>query len=171
VIPSQEAWRIFKGRQEPTVFVTAYDAAFARLAESAGAAGVIVGDTVGPLALGLASVEDVGIEMMRHHAAAVRRGVEHIPVMADVPLGIISGDETTAVETSRRLAEDADVHALKIEGVTPHVLRIVERLADAGLAVSAHIEGDGNRDGTLMDHASRLVDAGVVCIVLFSMYS
>jgi 3-methyl-2-oxobutanoate hydroxymethyltransferase len=154
-----------KGRRPAPAFVTVYDAAFARLAEDAGAAGLIVGDTVGPLALGLASPDDVTLAMMEHHASAVKRGACNVPVIADVPLSTLRLDTSRAYEECRRLDAATEVEALKIEGASAGVLRLIERLANDGLRVSGHLEGPHCSS----DDARRLGDAGIVCLVLVSV--
>jgi 3-methyl-2-oxobutanoate hydroxymethyltransferase len=162
----ESSWESLKGRIPAPVFVTAYDAAFARLARDAGADGLIVGDTVGPLALGHASAEELTYDEMRHHAAAVRRGAGALPVMADLPLKCLDGGGARAADDGCRLVNETGIHALKVEGATAVILQLVEQLSTLGVSVVGHLEGSG---GTLIDDARRLERAGVVAIVLVGM--
>ena len=164
-------FQAFKNRQSPAAFVTVYDAAFARLAERAGAAGLIVGDTVGTFALGFSSQSEVALETMCHHAAAVRRGASTLPIIADVPLRVVDDGEQRAADACAQLARMSGADALKIEGAAAQTLKLIRRVVASGHAVSGHLEADGRPSAAIIDDARRLSDAGVACIVLVSIDS
>lgn len=68
------------------IWLGLYDSAFAALAVMANADGLVVGDSVGPNALGLESTDDVTLDHMVHHASAVRRGAPDTPIIVDLPV-------------------------------------------------------------------------------------
>src|SRR5438128_5727086 len=76
-----------KRRGERIVVVTAYDYPAAKLADRAGVDIVLVGDTVGIMALGYDTTVPVTLEDMLHHVRAVRRGLKSALLLADLPFG------------------------------------------------------------------------------------
>ncbi|MDQ4027019.1 MAG: 3-methyl-2-oxobutanoate hydroxymethyltransferase, partial [Actinomycetota bacterium] len=77
--------RAFKDRGERFVMLTAYDAPSARLLDEAGIPLILVGDTVGMVALGHRNTLPVTMDDMIHHTAAVVRGVTNALVVGDMP--------------------------------------------------------------------------------------
>src|SRR5947209_1188042 len=69
------------------VTVTAYDFPSARLADRAGIDVVLVGDTVGIMALGYDTTVPVTLDDMLHHVRSVRRGLKWALLLADLPFG------------------------------------------------------------------------------------
>ena len=65
--------------------LTAYDFPTARLAEEAGVDVILVGDSVGMTKLGYESTLPVTIDEMVHHTKAVKRGMSHALLVADMP--------------------------------------------------------------------------------------
>ena len=63
-----------KRRGEKIAMLTAYDAAMARLFDAAGVDVLLVGDSLGMVALGYATTLPVTLDAMVHHTAAVSRG-------------------------------------------------------------------------------------------------
>src|SRR5204862_3618716 len=74
-----------KGAAEPLAVVTAYDVAFARLADQAGADVVLVGDSLGMVVQGHTSTLPVTLDEMVYHTRAVARGVVRAHLVADMP--------------------------------------------------------------------------------------
>src|SRR5689334_8699488 len=72
-----------KQHGERIVVVTAYDYAAARLADRASVDVVLVGDTVGIMALGYDTTVPVSLDEMLHHVRAVRRGLKGALLLAD----------------------------------------------------------------------------------------
>jgi len=68
-------------------WLTAYDYPSARLLDESGIDLILVGDSLGMVVLGRTDTIDVTMEEMIHHLKAVRRGVKHAPVAADLPFG------------------------------------------------------------------------------------
>ncbi len=76
-----------KLQQQPITCLTAYDYASARLVDEAGIDIVLVGDSLAMTMLGYENTLSVTIDEMLHHAKAVRRGVKHALLVADMPYG------------------------------------------------------------------------------------
>ena len=74
-----------KGTPERTVAVTAYDVAFARLADAAGIDIVLVGDSLGMVIQGHDSTLPVTLDEIVYHTRAVARGVGRAHLVADMP--------------------------------------------------------------------------------------
>src|SRR6201997_2483794 len=76
-----------KLRREPITCLTAYDYATARLVDEAGIDIILVGDSLAQTMLGHENTLSVTIDDMLHHTRAVRRGVKHAFLVADMPYG------------------------------------------------------------------------------------
>ncbi|HSS39483.1 MAG TPA: 3-methyl-2-oxobutanoate hydroxymethyltransferase, partial [Polyangia bacterium] len=68
--------RARKGTDEKTVFLTAYDVVFARLADEAGIDAVLVGDSMGMVVQGERSTLGVTVDDVVYHSRIVSRGIE-----------------------------------------------------------------------------------------------
>ena len=126
-----------KQRHEAITCLTAYDYPSARLVDEAGIDMVLVGDSLGMVVLGYENTLPVTVEEMLHHTRAVRRGVKHAFLVADMPFASyhVSGKE--AVRNAARFVK-AGAEAVKIEGGEKRAA-LVERLIDAEIPVVGHI--------------------------------
>jgi 3-methyl-2-oxobutanoate hydroxymethyltransferase len=124
-----------EGRRIP--MVTAYDFPSARMADRAGVPLLLVGDSLGQVVHGFATTLPVTVELMTAHASAVVRGSENALVIADLPF-LSYASEADAVASARRLMQEAQVQAVKLEGGAP-VAAIVQRLTDLGVPVMGHL--------------------------------
>lgn len=118
--------------------LTAYDYPMARLVDEAGVDVVLVGDSVAMVALGHESTLPLTIEESLHHTRAVRRGVRHAVVVADMPFGTYHGDLGEAIRNAVRFVKEAGVEAVKIEGGERR-LELIARLTEAEIPVMGHI--------------------------------
>lgn len=123
---------------EKIACVTAYDAAFARIFDSAGIQLILVGDSVGNNVLGFDSTIPVTMEMMLHHTAAVVRGVRDAHVVADMPFMSYQIDDNEAMRNAGRLIQESGADSVKLEGGEERA-GLVRRLVDNGIPVCAHI--------------------------------
>ncbi|MBM3777618.1 MAG: 3-methyl-2-oxobutanoate hydroxymethyltransferase [Acidimicrobiia bacterium] len=130
---------IRKKRQgERIAVLTAYDATMARLFDRAGVDALLVGDSVGMVALGYASTIPVTLDTMVHHTAAVARGTERALVVADMPFMTFQVGVEDAMRNAARLVQEAGAAAVKVEGAG-RVLEVVHRLTEAGVPVMGHL--------------------------------
>ncbi len=120
------------------VAVTAYDSVMAHFADQAGVDIILVGDSVGTTQLGFETTVPVTLDMMLHHAAAVRRAKPEALVVVDLPFSVAHGDFSEILSACRRLMQEGGAEAVKIEGGA-FLAETVERLVRAGIPVLAHI--------------------------------
>jgi len=120
------------------VCLTAYDYPTARLLDEAGVDLILVGDSVAMVALGYDSTLPVTIEEMLHHARAVRRGVKHALVVADMPFGSYHAETAESLRNAVRFVKEAGVEAVKVEGGERR-LELIARLTEAEIPVMGHV--------------------------------
>jgi 3-methyl-2-oxobutanoate hydroxymethyltransferase len=156
--------------------VTAYDAAFGRLAEAAGIDVLLVGDSLGNVVLGYESTMSVTLDDMERHTAAVVRGTTHAHVIADLPFMSYEPSDADAVRSAGRLAA-AGAHSVKLEGGAARAPRIAAIVA-AEIPVVGHIGvqpqtaalggGFKRRDdrARLLADARAVAEAGAFALVL-----
>nr|WP_300149513.1 3-methyl-2-oxobutanoate hydroxymethyltransferase [Propionicimonas sp.] len=127
-----------KAAGEPVVMVTAYDAPSARIADEAGVDIVLVGDSAANVVLGYDSTVPVTVEEMLVLTRAVRRGLRHPLLVADLPFGSYEASDTDAVRTAQRFVKEGGADAVKIErgGTTVDRARAI---VAAGIPVIGHI--------------------------------
>jgi 3-methyl-2-oxobutanoate hydroxymethyltransferase len=117
--------------------LTAYDYPTARILDDAGIPMILVGDSLGQVALGYESTVRVTMDEMLHHTRAVVRGTKHALVIGDMPfLSYSTIDEAT--ENAGRFMQDAGAQAVKVEGGV-RSSRIIEALVKSGVPVMGHI--------------------------------
>jgi 3-methyl-2-oxobutanoate hydroxymethyltransferase len=130
-----------RDRGEKLTMLTAYDATFAAVADSAGVEILLVGDSVGMVCQGLPSTVGVTLETMTYHTESVTRGLRRVQgtawVVADLPFGSYHESKEQAIRSASSLMH-AGAHMVKLEGggwTTETVAFLVER----GIAVCAHL--------------------------------
>jgi len=170
-----------KLRHEPITCLTAYDYATARLVDEAGIEMILVGDSLAQTILGYDNTLSVTMDEMLHHVKAVRRGVKHALLLADMPFGSYHVDAERALNNATRFVKESGAEVVKIEGGEKRA-DLIRRIIDAEIPVAGHIgltpqsvnvmggykvQGK-NLSGIeqLMRDAVALDRAGVACIVL-----
>lgn len=118
--------------------VTAYDYPTGLAADASGADAVLVGDSLGMVALGMDTTIPVTIDIMVHHTAAVKRGVKRAFLIADMPFLSYHTGRKACIQNAGRLVQEGGAEAVKIEGGRAVANRIKD-LCDAGIPVMAHI--------------------------------
>jgi 3-methyl-2-oxobutanoate hydroxymethyltransferase len=117
---------------------TAYDAAFASLADSAGVPIILVGDSMGMTTLGYETTLPVEMTETLSATAAVARAVKDALVVADLPFGSYQcGDDEAMKNAVACLKRGAD--AVKLEGATERILSLISRMTQSGIPVVAHV--------------------------------
>jgi len=130
--------RELKLRREPITCLTAYDYATARLVDEAGIDIVLVGDSLAQAMLGYENTLSVTVDEMLHHVKAVRRGVRHALLVADMPYGSYQIDPKNALDNAARFVKEGGAEVVKIEGGEKRA-ELIHRLADAEIPVAGHI--------------------------------
>jgi 3-methyl-2-oxobutanoate hydroxymethyltransferase len=88
--------------------------------------------------LGYENTLPVTLEEMLHHTRAVRRGVHHALLVADMPFGTFQNGASDAVRNATRFVKEAGAEAVKIEGGERR-MDLVARLVEAEIPVMGHI--------------------------------
>jgi 3-methyl-2-oxobutanoate hydroxymethyltransferase len=127
-----------KLRHEPITCLTAYDYSSGRLVDEAGIDIVLVGDSLAQTMLGYENTLSVTMEEMLHHARAVRRGVKHALLVADMPYASYHLSAEEAVRNAARFVKEAGAEAVKIEGGEKRA-DLIRRIIDAEIPVTGHI--------------------------------
>jgi 3-methyl-2-oxobutanoate hydroxymethyltransferase len=117
--------------------LTAYDFPTARILDEAGIPMILVGDSLGQVALGYETTVKVTMAEMLHHTRAVVRGTKRSLVIGDMPF-LSYATATEATENAGRFLQDAGSQAVKVEGGVRSA-RIIEALVKSGVPVMGHI--------------------------------
>jgi 3-methyl-2-oxobutanoate hydroxymethyltransferase len=125
-----------KQRGEKIVAVVAWDYQMARIADRVGVDIVSVGDTVGMNLWGRSNPFDVSMDEMVVVSRAVRQGVSRALVSADFPFGPLQEGTAAAVRAAIRLAKDAGVDLVKLDGACDYPEAVTE-IVRAGIPVWA----------------------------------
>ncbi|MCJ7814914.1 MAG: 3-methyl-2-oxobutanoate hydroxymethyltransferase, partial [Xanthomonadales bacterium] len=105
-----------KKRGEKIVRVVCYDYPMALLADRAGVDGILVGDSLGMVQLGMSGTIPVTLEEMIHHCKAVMRAVKYALVIGDLPFGYYETSIPDAIRNACRLVKEGGVDVVKLEG-------------------------------------------------------
>jgi len=124
--------------QQKITCLTAYDYPTARLLDEAGVDLLLVGDSLGMVALGYDSTLPVTMEDMLHHTRAVRRGTRRALLVADMPYGSFHADTAESVRNAMRFVKEAGAEAVKVEGGERR-LELIVRLTEAEIPVMGHV--------------------------------
>ncbi len=167
---------------EKIAMLTCYDAAFARILDTAGVDCLLVGDSLGMVLQGHPTTAPVTMDEMIYHTASVARANHTAWVIADMPFGSYQESADSAIRNAVRLMQ-AGAQMVKLEGggwTAPLVRLLVER----GIPVCAHlgftpqsvhalggyrVQGrDSTSADLLRTQARELIDAGAQ-FLLFEM--
>lgn len=131
-------FREAKAKGEKITMLTAYDYSMAKIIDSSGINGILVGDSVGMVCLGYEDTISVTMEDMIHHTRAVARGTENALVVADMPFMSYQTSVYDAVFNAGRLMKEGRAQCVKLEGGVGMCDRI-EAITKASIPVMAHI--------------------------------
>ena len=134
----------FKELGKQITILTAWDAISASIVEASGADVVLVGDSLGMVALGHSTTLPVTLDQMLHHTKAVCRGFskpypKQPLVVCDLPFLSYQCGEDKAVEAAGTLIKNSRASAVKIEGAEPETLSVIKRLVRVGIPVMGHL--------------------------------
>lgn len=130
-------WEKAKREGRKMTVVTAYDYAFARLADAAGLDAVLIGDSLGMMMAGDADTLRVSLEQMEYHTQIVAKAATRALVMADLPFGSFEQSPAQAFAASARLLK-AGADIVKLEGGAV-MAETVAFLSRRAIPVCAHI--------------------------------
>jgi 3-methyl-2-oxobutanoate hydroxymethyltransferase len=117
--------------------LTAYDYATARLVDSTGIEGILVGDSLSMVVQGHPTTLPVTLEEMIYHAEMVGRAVRHALTVVDMPFPSFHLGRSRAVENAGRILKETRCQAVKLEGGADQA-DVIEALVSAGIPVMAH---------------------------------
>jgi 3-methyl-2-oxobutanoate hydroxymethyltransferase len=129
--------REMKLAREPIACLTAYDASFAQLVDTAGTDVVLVGDSLGMVIQGLDTTVPVTVDEMVYHSRCVARGLRHAFLMVDMPFMSYTTAEQ-ALANAVRLMQEGGAMMVKLE-IGRGQVGIVEYLASQDIPLCAHL--------------------------------
>ncbi len=163
------------------VAVSCYDYTTARLVSQCDVDMILVGDTAAQFILGCETTLPATMDLLVALTAAVRRGAPNTLLVADMPFLSYHVSTGEAVRNAGRFLVECGAQMVKIEVTAAH-LDTVRAVADAGIAVMAHIGIRPQRITTvgrlraeattaeaaadLIDLAERMVAAGASSLLL-----
>lgn len=172
--------RARKGGQKITM-VTAYDYPGGKVADRAGVDMILVGDSVANVVLGYETTNEVTLEDMIHHTAAVARSKPQALLIGDMPWMSFHVSPEETLRNAARLVREGGAEAVKLEGGTERV-EMIRKIRSAEIPVMGHIGltpqsvhamGGYKVMGRGLEGARRLIDdaraldgAGVFALVL-----
>lgn len=157
--------------------LTATDYPMARLLDEAGIPVLLVGDSLGMVALGYPDTTHVTMEDMLHHARAVMRAQPHAAVVVDMPYRSYATPSLALLNAKKIM--NLGVDGVKVEGACLEVIRL---LIEEGIPVMGHLgmlpqsiqeEGGYKIKGRtevererMIQEAKQLAETGVFAVVL-----
>ncbi len=130
--------REMKGRGEKICMLTAYDFSTARFLDEVGIPVILVGDSLGMVALGHQSTIPVTLDEMLHHTRAVVRGSEHALIVGDMPFMTYHTSIPDAIRNAGRFLQEGGCQVVKLEG-GQRMADTIRHIVDCGIPVMGHI--------------------------------
>jgi 3-methyl-2-oxobutanoate hydroxymethyltransferase len=127
-----------KAHREAITCLTAYDYATARLVDEAAIDVILVGDSLAQTMLGYENTLTVTVDEMLHHTRAVRRGVKHAFLIADMPFGSFHVTADEGLRNAARFVKEGGAEAVKMEGGEKRA-DLIRKVIDAEIPVAGHI--------------------------------
>lgn len=118
--------------------LTCYDYTTARLMHDADVPLILVGDSAASVILGHDTTLPVSLDFMIEITAAVRRGAPMSLIVGDMPFGSYHASVSQGVRNVVKMIQRSGCDAVKLEVSDSHAM-LVQSLADAGIAVIAHL--------------------------------
>jgi 3-methyl-2-oxobutanoate hydroxymethyltransferase len=118
--------------------VSCYDYTTAKLLSQTDVEMILVGDSAAQVILGYDSTLPATMDFMLTITTAVRRGAPSVCLVADMPFLSYQVGVNEAVKNAGRFFTEAGAQMVKIEAGEAH-LDVIRAVADAGMAVMAHI--------------------------------
>lgn len=128
--------QISKSKRQKITMLTAYDYPFAKILDDSGIDIILIGDSLGNVALGYRNTLPVTMPEMIIHTKAVSRAVKRAMIVADMPFGSFQKDAKEALSSAVKLVK-ARAEGVKIEGI--EYLEAIKRIIKAGIPVMGHL--------------------------------
>ncbi|KAJ5594000.1 uncharacterized protein N7459_000208 [Penicillium hispanicum] len=135
-------------KAEPITMLTAHDFPSAHVADASGMDVILVGDSLGMVALGLDDTSEVVLEEMLLHCRSVSRAAKSSFIVGDMPMGSFEVSPEQALQSAIRIVKEGRVHAVKIEG-GEELSPTVKRITQAGVPVVGHVGLTPQRSNSL----------------------
>ena len=161
--------------------VTAYDYPGGKVADRAGVDMILVGDSVANVVLGYETTNEVTLEDMIHHTAAVARSRPKALLVGDMPWMSFHVNPDETLRNAARLVREGGAEAVKLEGGAERT-EMIRKIRSAEIPVMGHIGltpqsvhsmGGYKVMGRSIEDARRLIsdaraldEAGVFALVL-----
>lgn len=126
-----------KQEGERITCLTAYDASFATVLDSAGVDVVLVGDSLGNVIQGQSTTLPVTLDDMIYHTRAVSTGLGRALLVADMPW-MTFNEPAAAASSAGRLMAEGRAQMVKLEG-GGYVAEVTEYLVARGIPVCGHL--------------------------------
>src|SRR5687768_11342853 len=123
---------------EKVSMLTCYDFTTAKLMQEAGVQILLAGDSAANVILGHNSTIPISLNFLIELTAAVKRGAPNCLVVGDMPFGTYHGSMGRGVKNVTNMVKLSGCDCVKIEAGESH-LKLIRQLADAGVAVMAHL--------------------------------
>jgi len=158
--------RTARAEGKKIAMLTCYDYTTARLMDRAGVKMLLVGDSAGSIVLGYENTLPTKLDFLIELTAAVRRGAPGAFLVGDMPFGSYQGSVGRGVRNVCKMVKLSSCDCVKLEVAGSHK-RLVRELADAGVAVMAHVGlrpqavgvmGGYRTQGRTADQAMHIVD-------------
>ncbi|KAJ5820513.1 Pyruvate/Phosphoenolpyruvate kinase [Penicillium riverlandense] len=133
---------------EPITMITAHDFPSGHVADVSGMDVILVGDSLGMVAMGLDNTSEVIMEEMLLHCRSVARATKSAFTIADLPMGSYEISPEQAMESAIRLVKEGRVQGVKIEG-GEEIAPTIKRMTQAGLPVVGHVGLTPQRQNSL----------------------
>jgi 3-methyl-2-oxobutanoate hydroxymethyltransferase len=172
--------RQMKSEGQRIAALTAYDASFARVLDTAGVDLVLVGDSLGMVIQGHGSTLPVTVADIVYHTACVARGLRSALLIADMPFQSYATTER-AIDAATAMLAQGGASMVKLEGAGP-LLESIRFLSERDIPVCAHLgltpqsvlklggyKVQGREDAAakkLLEDAKAVADAGADLLVL-----
>ncbi len=130
--------KTMKQKGEKIVMLTAYDYSTAKIVDEVGVHLILVGDSLGMVALGYETTIPVTIDEMIHHTKAVVRGTKRALVIGDMPFMTYHTSTADAQRNAARFIQEGGAQAIKLEGGVT-VADKVRAIVNCGMPVMGHI--------------------------------
>ncbi len=127
-----------KAQGRKITVLTAYDYPTARMLDSTGIEGILVGDSLSMVVQGHANTLPVTLEEMIYHAEMVGRAVTRALAIVDMPFPSFHLGTYRAIEAAGRMLKETRCQAVKLEGGVEQAETIAALVA-AGIPVMAHV--------------------------------